>query len=322
MRAVVTGAAGFIGSKLTAALLAGGDEVVAVDRFSDYYDTGRKRRNLEPFAASDAFGLVEADLCEADLPPLLEGADVVFHLAAQPGARGGWGDDFATYLHDNVLATQRLLAALRESPSRLVLASSSSVYGEAEVHPTPESAELRPISPYGATKVAAERVSELYAREHAVDVVVLRYFTVFGPGQRPDMAISRFADAVLEDRPIDVFGDGRQARELTYVDDVVDATLRAAERGTAGSAYNIGGGVQTSVLELIDQIGALTERTPAVRHVAEAAGDMRRTGGDVARARAELGFEPRVGLREGLVRQLEAHLAARGAVFRVTELIE
>ena len=306
MRAVVTGAAGFIGSFLTEALLERGDEVVGVDCFTAYYDADRKRRNLTAAQDVDRFTLVEGDINDLDVANLLENADVVFHLAGQPGVRASWGEEFDIYLRENVLTTQKLLEAARAlSVERFVLASSSSVYGQAERFPTREADAPRPVSPYGVTKLAAEHLSHLYHTAFDVPVVMLRYFTVFGPRQRPDMAFSRFVAAALEDRPLAIIGDGGQGRDFTYVADAVAATIAAGDRGTPGAIYNIAGGCQATVLEVVETLEKLVGRPLAREHLPPVPGDPRRTGADVSAARADLAYAPSTGLEAGLSRQLE-----------------
>ncbi len=312
MSALVTGAAGFIGSHLCERLLDSGSQVTGVDCFSDYYPEERKRANVGPLLERDGFRLVEGDVGEVDLSELLSPGDVVFHLAAQPGVRRSWGRDFEIYAAQNVLATQRLLEAAKEVElSRVVYASSSSIYGDAETFPTPESATPRPVSPYGVTKLAGEHLGLLYQSKFGVPVVALRYFTVYGPRQRPDMAFHRFIDAALDDRPIEVFGDGLQIRDFTYVGDVVAATAAAGTEGEPGAVYNVSGGGQASVLEVVNALGGLLGKDVAVSHLPAVAGDARRTGADVTRAREVLGFEPRVSLEQGLALQLEAHGLAK-----------
>jgi UDP-glucuronate 4-epimerase len=312
LRAVVTGVAGFIGSRLAERLLEAGDSVLGVDRFSSYYDESLKRRNVEGLQAHERFELIEDDLNAIELVPLLDAADVVLHLAAQPGIRSSWGTEFDVYVNDNVLATQRLLEAARETGlGRLVLASSSSVYGAAERFPVVESDAPRPISPYGVTKLSAEHLCRLYSAEFSVPTVILRYFTIFGPRQRPDMAFCRFIDAALEGRPVEVFGDGSQSRDFTYVDDAVSATIAAATRGApAGAIYNVAGGAEATVLDVIGVLEELVEAKIQARHLPAAPGDPRRTGADTTRARSDLGFAPQTSLEEGLARQVEAHRAA------------
>ena len=310
MRTLVTGAAGFIGSRLAERLLDEGHMVRGIDRFSDFYEPARKRANAERLSAREGFELVDGDICEIALGEALDGTEVVFHLAAQPGVRTSWGAEFDLYLRDNVLATQRLLEAARQGGvERVVFASSSSIYGDAESYPTSEDATPQPISPYGVTKLAGEHLCRLYGRQFGLSTVALRYFTIFGPGQRPDMAFARFIDAGLEGRPLEVFGDGRQERDFTYVDDAVAATVAAGERGTSGEVYNVAGGARASVLDVIEVLGSAFGRGLEVRHEGAAPGDVRQTGADTSKARRDLGFEPRVPLEAGLQLQVDARAA-------------
>jgi UDP-glucuronate 4-epimerase len=256
--------------------------------------------------------MIEASVAELDLAGLLADADVVFHLAAQPGVRRSWGREFEIYLNDNLLATQRLLEAAKEARlRRFVFASSSSIYGDAESFPTPESAIPRPVSPYGVTKLACEHLCDLYFRRFEVPTVSLRYFTVYGPRQRPDMAFNRFIAAALEGRELEVFGDGHQSRDFTFVDDAVRATVAAATDGVPGEVYNVAGGSQATVLEIAAVLGDLLDRQVAVTHRPPVPGDARRTGADIAKAGRDLGYAPRVGLRDGLQRQLDAQAPDR-----------
>ncbi|MBS1868206.1 MAG: NAD-dependent epimerase/dehydratase family protein [Actinobacteria bacterium] len=305
-RVVVTGCAGFLGSHLCEQLLAGGTEVVGIDCFTDYYARDLKERNLVELREHPRFTLLEIDLSSARLDGLLEGVDVVFHLAAQAGVRGSFGETFATYLRNNVQATQRLLeAAAQQQLPRVVYASSSSVYGDAERRPTPESTPRQPVSPYGMTKVATEELAGVYGRTRGVDAIGLRYFTAYGPRQRPDMAFTRFLTRSLKHEPLIVFGDGRQVRDFTYVDDVVAGTIAAAERGTAGAVYNIGGGTPVELLEVFELIGELLERPVDVEHRESVLGDARATGSSTELAAADLGYAPQVDLASGLAAQLE-----------------
>jgi nucleoside-diphosphate-sugar epimerase len=305
--AVVTGCAGFIGSHLTEALLDDGHTVLGVDCFNDNYARADKRANLERAIEDDGFRLITADLTTIDATALLEGADVVYHLAGEPGVRASWGTRFDRYTHHNVQATQRLLeAATRHPQLRFVYASSSSIYGDALTLPTHEDATPRPLSPYGVTKLAAEHLCVLYGEEHGVDTVALRYFSVYGPRQRPDMAFRRFCEAIVANQPLELYGDGRQTRDFTYVADIVAATRAAAERETRpGRVFNVGGGDRTSLNRALEVLAGLAGRPLDVRRGARESGDVRDTGADTARAREELGFKPGTSLEEGLAAELE-----------------
>ena len=306
MRVVVTGVAGFIGSHLSERLLAAGHEVVGIDCFTDYYERSRKEQNLEMSRSSDRFRFEAADLVDADLAPLLDGADAIYHLAGQPGVRPSWGNQFDRYVRDNVIATQRLLEALKEAPiKRFVFAGSSSVYGDAERFPTKETALPRPVSPYGVTKLAAEHLTHLYTRNFGIPAVSVRYFTVYGPRQRPDMAFSRFMQAMTAGEDIEVFGDGEQTREFTYVSDAVDGTIKASTADVIGQIFNLGGGSRVTVnkvLATLEEISGLSVRR---QNLPAAPGDPRHTGASINLARERLGWEPRVSLREGLTKQWE-----------------
>src|SRR5690349_12274928 len=299
MRCVVTGAAGFIGSQLAKRLLADGHDVVGIDAFTPFYPRALKLANIHGLLAARCFRLVEADLAHADLAPLLADAEWVFHLAAQAGVRSSWGGEFATYTACNITATQRLLEAAARAPRlrRLVYASSSSVYGDAAVLPVTEDAPTRPLSPYGVTKLAAEHLCTLYARSFGVPAVSLLYFSVYWPRQRPDMSFHRFGQALLRGGEIVVYGDGRQTRAFTYVGDVVEATVRAARAtGVEGEVFNIAGGSQASVRDVIATMEAVSDRVARVRHERAAHGDARDTAADTSKARRMLGFVPTVTL--------------------------
>jgi nucleoside-diphosphate-sugar epimerase len=301
MKALVTGGAGFIGSHLSERLLSQGAEVVALDCFTDYYPRAVKERNLAGVRGQPAYRFVEKSIAEADLASLLEGVTHVFHLAAQAGVRKSWGRDFRIYTQLNVDATQRLLEACVGRPiERVVYASSSSVYGDDVPLPMTEDALPQPVSPYGVTKLAAEHLCQLYHVNHGVPTVSLRYFTVYGPRQRPDMAFNRFFSAVLNGRPVTQYGDGLQTRDFTFVADAVTATAAAAVRGTPGGVYNIGGGSRVSLLDVFDLIGRVSGRPVRIDHQPAQKGDMRDTYADTTRARADLGFRPSVSLEDGL----------------------
>jgi UDP-glucose 4-epimerase len=301
MKTLVTGVAGFIGSHLAERLLKEDATVVGLDCFTDYYPRATKEANLAAVYGRHGFTLVGASIQEADLARLLDGVTHVFHLAAQAGVRKSWGRDFQTYIACNIEATQVLLeACVAKPPIRFVYASSSSVYGDACEIPMRESARPQPVSPYGVTKLAAEHLCHLYWVNHGVPTVSLRYFTVYGPRQRPDMAFHRFLRAILAGRAITLYGDGEQTRDFTFVDDAVGATVAAANHGTPGSVYNIGGGSRVSMNKVVGLMAQLVGRPPQVRYEPVQKGDMRDTYADTTLARAELGFQPYVPLTAGL----------------------
>lgn len=306
MRALVTGCAGFIGSHLTESLLADGVAVLGIDCFNDNYGRRQKLHNLERAQEWEAFEFVPVDLSRGDLQELVDECDVVFHLAAEPGVRPSWGR-FERYVRNNVLATQLLLEATRAQPGRrFVYASSSSVYGEAERLPTAEDAVAVPFSPYGMTKLSGEHLCGLYQANFGVDSVILRYFSTYGPRQRPDMAFRIFCDAVLAGRPVVVFGDGDQTRDFTYVTDVVAATRAAAEReGLGGKVFNVGGGSRVSVNDALRLLEQLADRPVDVVRSPGQHGDVRDTRADISAAREKLGYSPSVAFEQGLSAEWE-----------------
>jgi UDP-glucuronate 4-epimerase len=303
-RYAVTGAAGFIGSHLADALVAAGHDVVAIDCFTDYYDAALKEENAR------AHDVQRIDLAADELD--FTGLDGVFHLAGQPGVRS-FGDVFERYLRRNVLASQRVFEAAAAAGARVVFASSSSIYGEAERYPTPEDVTPRPISPYGITKLACEHLARAYGRGFGLDAVVLRYFNAFGPRQRPDMAFPRIVDALVAATPFELYGDGRQSRGFTYVEDVVDATVIAMERAATGETYNVGGGAEVTMLEAIEQLERLSGRRLDLRTRPAVPGDQRRTAADTTRIGADLGWSPRVPFEQGLRAQWDWAAARVGA---------
>ena len=301
MKALVTGAAGFIGSHLSGALLDRGAEVLGLDCFTDYYPRPIKEANVDHNRRRQGFRLVESRIQDADLPSLLEGVTHVFHLAAQAGVRKSWGRDFNTYTENNVEASQQLLEACVGRPlHRFVYASSSSLYGDNAAIPMREDALPQPVSPYGVTKLAAEQLCYLYHVNYAVPTTSLRYFTVYGPRQRPDMAFHRFIRAALDRQPVTIYGDGEQTRDFTFVLDAVAGTIAAGDRGVPGRAYNLGGGSRVTVNQVLDIIGRVTGQPLKVRREAAQKGDMRDTYADTGLARTDLGFAPSVSLEEGI----------------------
>jgi UDP-glucuronate 4-epimerase len=311
MKALVTGAAGFIGRNLAERLLVDGHTVRGVDSITEYYDTGRKQSNMKALGEFEGFEAIEADLRDASLECLLEGVDVVFHQAGQPGVRASWAEGFDGYLSHNVLATQRLLEASRSADlQRFVFASSSSIYGNAARYPADESDVPAPFSPYGVTKLAAEHLCSLYGTNWGVPTVSLRYFTVYGPGQRPDMAIYRLLEAAGDGPAFPVYGDGSQVRDFTFVSDVIEANIAAAERTVPpGTVMNIAGGSSISLQALIGLVEEVLGRPVALEQRDPQAGDVKRTGGSTDRARELLGWKPRVSLADGVAEQAAWHAA-------------
>jgi UDP-glucose 4-epimerase len=311
MRALVTGVAGFIGSTLAERLLQQGDDVIGIDCFTDYYPRAAKERNLAPLLDASKhpqgrFRFIERRIQDTNLADLLADRSHVFHLAAQAGVRKSWGRHFDVYTVNNIEATQVLLEACINQPlDRLVYASSSSVYGDNASIPMREDALPQPVSPYGVTKLAAEQLCYLYHVNHGVPTVSLRYFTVYGPKQRPDMGFHKFLRAAIKDEPLTLFGDGEQTRDFTFVRDAVTATAAAATRGVPGRVYNIGGGSRVSVNQVLEMIGRVSGRQPRVTVDPVQKGDMRHTFADTTLARADLGFVPSIGLEEGITAEYQ-----------------
>jgi len=294
MRYLVTGAAGFIGSQLLRTLLARGHDATGWDAYTDYYDPALKVENARELPVR------RLDVAEDDLD--LAGLDGVFHLAGQPGVLS-FGDVFPVYVRQNILASRRLFEEAAAARTRVVFASSSSIYGDAAAYPTPEETIPRPLSPYGITKLACEHLARAYTIEFGLDVAAVRYFTIYGPRQRPDMAFTRMVTHLAEGRPFDLYGDGSQSRSFTYVDDAVEATIAAMERATGGATYNVGGGAEVTMLEAIEALGRVSgRRLEIVRHPRRE-GDAARTAADTTRIRADLGWEPMTSFEEGLAAQ-------------------
>ena len=305
---IVTGAAGFIGSHLVEALLNQGKQVIGIDHFNDYYDTSLKRKHILSFIDRPNFKLIEDDIQKIDWQTLLADAEVVYHQAAQAGVRASWGEGFRAYTERNINATQVLLEAAKDAKNlqRLVYASTSSVYGNAETLPTSETICPQPVSPYGITKLASERLCGLYHQNFGVPFTSLRYFTVYGPRQRPDMAFHKFFRSVLLDEAIPVYGDGQQTRDFTFVSDVVAANLAAATTPEAvGEIFNVGGGSRVVLTEVLDTMEKIVGRPIRRNHIESAMGDARHTGADVSKANKILGYQPKVSLAEGLKQEWE-----------------
>ena len=305
---IVTGVGGFIGSHLAETLLNQGDKVIGIDEFNDYYNPTLKRQNISQFQDHPGFQLIENDIQSLNCSELLVDVDIVYHQAAQAGVRASWGGGFRDYTERNINATQIILEAAINAPNlkRLVYASTSSVYGNAETFPTPETVCPQPVSPYGITKLAAERLGKLYHQNFGVPCVYLRYFTVYGPRQRPDMAFHKFFKWILQDQPISIYGDGQQTRDFTFISDAVAANLLAAIVPLAvGEVFNIGGGSRVVLAEVINIMEGIVGRPIKKNFVEKARGDARHTSADVSKAKTILGYQPQVSLAEGLKREWE-----------------
>lgn len=309
LRALVTGAAGFVGSHLAERLLRDGVEVIGVDAFTDYYSLAQKQDNVQQLQGFPSFSLVTADLRSADLGGLLEGIDVVFHQAAQPGVRSSWSRSFRTYLDHNVWVTQRLLEECKGLPiTKFVYASSSSVYGNAARYPTRETDLPSPHSPYGVTKLSGEQLASLYGQNFGLPTVSLRYHTVYGPRQRPDMATHRLITSALTGTSFPLYGAGENVRDFTYIDDVVAANLAAwRSRTDAGAVFNVAGGASTRMWDLIELVTELSGAAPVLEHRPSQPGDVAFTGGSYELIERALGWRPRVGLCEGVAYQVDWH---------------
>jgi UDP-glucose 4-epimerase len=302
----VTGVAGFIGSHLAERLLAQGDQVIGVDCFTDYYPRWIKEKNMAKLQGKKGFEFIEANLQSMELKPLLGRVNNVFHLAAQAGVRSSWGKDFAHYLENNIKVTQRLLEAMLDFPNlKLVFASTSSVYGDTDQYPTLESALKRPFSPYGVTKLACESLCYLYYKNFGTLVTMLRFFTVFGSRQRPDMAFHKFIRATLKGEPIGIYGDGTQTRDYTYIQDIITGAIAAMEKGKIGEAYNLGGGHQTGLMDAVNMIFDLCGKKAEIKYLSPQKGDVQETLADTSKARKELGYDPKGSVELGLKEEIE-----------------
>lgn len=304
MKCIVTGAAGFIGSSLGERLLNQGVDVIGIDSFVDYYPRILKEKNIENLKKHPKFVFIEGNLTDLDLSKLISNNDCIFHQAAQAGVRASWGRDFHVYADNNIMATQQLLEVCKEKKiAKLIFASSSSVYGDCQDMPMREESIPSPVSPYGVSKLASEQLCYLYWKNFNVPVVSLRYFTVYGPRQRPDMAFNKFIRAILKDEEIIMYGDGEQTRDFTYIDDIVTANILAMSKGKNGKVYNIGGGSRISLNKVIDMIAIISGKKPKVKQLGIQKGDMKDTLADITRAKSELGYEPTVKLEVGLEKE-------------------
>jgi UDP-glucose 4-epimerase len=302
---LVSGCAGFIGSHLAEKLVQSGFEVVGIDCFTDYYDRRIKEANVHSLLKSKQFTLIKDDLLNIDLDKLLEGVDYIFHNAAQPGVTASWGGCFEAYLNNNILATQKLLESARKfSLKSFIFASSSSVYGDCEL-PMKEDRLVSPVSPYGVSKLACENLCYSYWKNFGVPIVSLRYFTVYGPRQRPDMAFHKFIRAILKGEELTIYGDGNQTRDFTYIDDVVKANFLVMEKNCSGEVFNIGGGTRTRVNEVLVLLERLIKKKALVRHINPQKGEMRDTLADIGKGKTWLNYNPGFDLPEGLMKEIE-----------------
>lgn len=306
MNCLVTGAAGFLGSHLCRRILDLGYSVTGLDSFTDFYPRWIKEKNLQPLQGNPRFLLITGDINRIELGHLVKDKDFVFHLAAQAGVRTSWGDDFSHYTENNIMATQRLLEAVKgEKIKKMIYASSSSVYGLSPRLPMTEEAPLHPFSPYGVSKLAGENLCRLYFFNFGIPVVSLRFFTVYGPGQRPDMAFHRFLKAIHFKKTVPLFGDGQQTRDFTYVDDTIDATLQAMDMGTEGEVYNIGGGSQKKLMDVITLLEKITRKKICIQKREGQKGDVVHTCADIQKAKKDLDYSPKTPLEAGLRREWE-----------------
>lgn len=304
MNTIVTGAAGFIGSHLSRSLLQEGLTVIGIDSFSDYYPRWMKEKNIQPLLKEKKFKLISEDINSLDIHSLLGQGDIIYHLAAQAGVRASWGESFSVYTRDNIEATQRLLEAAKEtSIKKFIFASSSSVYGHSPELPMTETSPLFPYSPYGVTKLAAENLCFLYHKNYGVPTVSLRFFTVYGPGQRPDMAFHKFFKCVIDDKPIPVFGDGQQTRDFTYITDIIKANIACIDRGRAGERYNIGGGNRKKLADLFPILEDICKKKIQLHWENKKKGDVPHTLASIQKAEQDLGYVPGSDIREGLTEE-------------------
>jgi len=305
MKILVTGVAGFIGSHLAERLIKEGHKVIGVDCFTDYYPREIKESNIKKLRGDSAFDFHDADILEIDLENVLSNIDVVFHEAAQAGVRASWGANFKIYTENNVRATQRLLEAAKTARlKKFIFASSSSIYGDAESYPTHEEMKPMPISPYGVTKLAAEHLCYLYYKNYGIPTISLRYFTVYGSRQRPDMAFHKFIKAILNNEEILVFGDGKQTRDFTYIDDIIDANISAMHTQVVGEVFNIGGGSRIIVNDTISIIERVCEKRAKKKYVEKQKGDVIHTAADISKAKELLGYEPKFDVEKGIANEV------------------
>ncbi|MGH7799031.1 MAG: NAD-dependent epimerase/dehydratase family protein [Thermodesulfobacteriota bacterium] len=306
MDLLVTGVAGFIGSHLSERLLKEGFQVIGVDSFLDYYPKKIKENNLNGLVSDNKFTFIEGSIFELNLKGILKGVDAIFHQAAIPGVRASWGKEFNKYIENNILGTQVLLEACKDAKiKKFIYASSSSVYGDADELPIKETSATKPVSPYGVSKLAGEHLATLYYKGYDISTVSLRYFTVYGPRQRPDMGFHKFITAVLLGREIEIYGTGEQTRDFTFIDDAVEANLQAFIKGKNGDVYNVGGGSRITLIEAIKIIEEIAGRKASLKYIEHQKGDAQHTYADISKAKRDFGYNPKVGIYEGLKRHYD-----------------
>lgn len=306
MRYLVTGVAGFIGSSLAEELIKEENEVIGIDCFTDYYSKEIKEKNLEGLMGNPSFKFIEGNLLNINLEEIIKNIDYIFHEAAQPGVRTSWGENFKVYVDNNILATQKILEVLKNKKiKKFIFASSSSIYGDAEEFPIKESTLPKPVSPYGVTKLAAENLCYLYWKNYGIPIVSLRYFTVYGPRQRPDMAFHKFIKAILKDEKIVIYGEGEQTRDFTFIDDIVNASILAMKSNVVGEVFNIGGGTRITVKKVIEILQRIISKKAKIRFIEEQKGDVRHTFADISKVSKILSYYPEVKIEEGLKREVE-----------------
>ena len=305
---VITGVAGFIGSTLAEKLLHDGHNVRGIDSFTNYYPLRMKEKNIENCLKHTNFSLIRQDLeSSLDLSTIFKNAEYIFHLAAQPGVRASWGKEFVIYVKNNISVTQKILESLKNNTTlkKFVLASSSSVYGNQSSIMNEETSLTRPVSPYGVTKLAAENLTNLYFKNYKIPTVSLRYFTVYGPKQRPDMAFTRFFNSIIKDKKLSIFGNGEQTRDFTYVDDIVKATINAATSDSVGEILNVGGGSVFSLSEIIEFMKEITQKEFEIDFKTEQKGDVRHTSADISKAKKLINYKSNTDIKYGLTQQYE-----------------